>query len=130
MKIVKHNVHLVFSVIFFLITFVSWGQTAANFSGGGTGSEKDPYVILTNEDWDAFANSVNAGNTYENEYIKLGNDIGPITTIVGICNEPKPGVYEGTQFDGNFDGAWHTINIDIKSDDNMRLCRRYIGLLL
>ena len=118
MKIVKHNVHLVFSVIFFLITFVSWGQTAAIFSGGGTGSEKDPYVILTNEDWDAFANSVNAGNTYENEYIKLGNDIGPITTIVGICNEPKPGVYEGTQFDGNFDGAWHTINIDIKSDDN------------
>ena len=121
MKIVKHNVHLVFSVIFFLITFVSWGQTAAIFSGGGTGSEKDPYVILTKDDWNKFAESVNNGYTYSGEYVKLGRDIGSeedaINEIVATCILKDGGDphniddYYGYKFDGNFDGAWHTIYV-------------------
>ena len=123
MKIVKHNVHLVFSVIFFLITFVSFGQTPApaDFSGGGTGMQCDPYVILTVEDWNAFARSVNDGYTYTGEYIKLGRDIGPVGEIVGACiftggdpNDPQN--YVGNKFDGNFDGDWHTLNVELTQE--------------
>ena len=123
MKIVKHNVHLVFSVIFFLITFVSFGQTPApaDFSGGGTGMECDPYVILTNDDWKEFANSVNDGYTYTGEYIKLGRDIGPVGEIVGACiftgGDPyDPNNYEGNKFDGNFDGDWHTLFVELTQE--------------
>lgn len=107
----------------FAITFLSctmFGQSPATFSGGGTGIEQDPYVILTVADWDAFAKSVNQGYTYEDKYIKLGRDIGedsPVTSIVGTCDFDGTS-YIGTQFDGNFDGDWHTITVDIQSDPN------------
>ena len=128
MKIVKHNVHLVFSVIFFLITFVSFGQTPApaDFSGGGTGMKCDPYVILTVEDWNAFARSVNTGYTYEDEFIKLGCDVGsekePVSVIVGECSLKEGGDpnniddYEGYKFDGNFDGDWHTLFVELTQE--------------
>lgn len=49
-------------------------DTSYGFSEG-SGSESDPYVISTSEELAFFAESVNDGKTYENEYVRLGCDI-------------------------------------------------------
>jgi hypothetical protein len=109
--IMKKQVILTF--ILFLISTMTWGQ--ATFSGGGTGTEADPYVLLTKADWNAFAESVNAKEnpkTYEGEYLRLGNDITGIDVMVGWFTG---GTFaSGNEFRGNFDGDWHTLTVDIQ----------------
>jgi hypothetical protein len=50
------------------------GGTAAGFDGG-TGSESDPYLISTGEQLAYLSQSVNGGNTYAGQYIRLTQDI-------------------------------------------------------
>ena len=70
-----------------LILLMAATQTAwadGTFSGG-SGSQAEPYLISSVEDWDALANSVNSGTTtYSGKYFKLTTDIdNPVTTMVG-----------------------------------------------
>ena len=41
----------------------------------GNGTKNDPYLIESIEDLVSFSNSVNSGNTYEGEYVKLLNNL-------------------------------------------------------
>ncbi len=71
----------------------------------GDGSEENPYVISTAEDWEAFAKNVNDNHkSYAGEYVMLGGDLEVSTysslgTNVGFSNA----------FKGTFDGNGHTL---------------------
>lgn len=78
----------------------------------GKGTKKNPYKIKTAEDLKKLAELVNAGNTYENEYFKLMNDID----LCGDFLDPIGGISsrgfaeKGVPFNGVFDGDWHKIS--------------------
>ena len=112
MKIMFARKQIITTILTLLITTLAWGQVT--FSGGGTGTESDPYVLLDKADWNAFAESVNAKEnpkTYEGEYLRLGKDITGIDVMVGWFTG---GTFaSGNEFRGNFDGDWHTLTVSI-----------------
>ena len=88
-------------------------EVAQNISG--TGTQEDPYLITSAEDWNLFAKSVGGGIDYSKKYVKLTNDI-TISTMVGVCDESGDRPFSGT-----FDGDNHTLTANITStatDDN------------
>lgn len=82
-------------------------EVAQNISG--TGTEADPYLINTTDDWNLFAKSVEGGIDYSKKYVKLTNDI-TISTMVGVCDESGDRPFSGT-----FDGDNHTLTANITS---------------
>lgn len=88
-------------------------EVAQNISG--TGTQEDPYLITSAEDWNLFAKSVGGGIDYSKKYVKLTNDI-TISTMVGVCDESGD-----RPFRGIFEGDNHTLTANITStatDDN------------
>ncbi len=79
----------------------------------GSGTEEDPYLINNIDDLVKFRDDVNAGNTYEGEYVLLTDDIdlsGEVWTPIGTSNYDKaPTSSDVKMFAGNFDGGNHTI---------------------
>ena len=88
-------------------------EVAQNISG--TGTQEDPYLITSAEDWNLFAKSVEGGIDYSKKYVKLTNNI-TISTMVGVCDESGD-----RPFSGIFEGDNHTLTANITStatDDN------------
>lgn len=82
-------------------------EVAQNISG--TGTEADPYLITSAEDWNLFAKSVGGGIDYYGKYVKLTNNI-TISTMVGVCDESGD-----RPFRGIFEGDNHTLTANITS---------------
>lgn len=82
-------------------------EVAQNISG--TGTQEDPYLITSAEDWNLFAKSVEGGIDYSKKYVKLTNDI-TISTMVGVCDESGD-----RPFSGIFEGDNHTLTANITS---------------
>lgn len=83
----------------------------ASFFASGSGTQADPYVILTAEQLAAFRNSVNNGVTYAGQYIRLGGNIDLTDsswTPIGAGTRSGSG-YTGCAFKGTFDGGGSTI---------------------
>ncbi|MCL2283860.1 MAG: hypothetical protein FWC26_11150 [Fibromonadales bacterium] len=56
----------------------------AGYFESGSGTSADPYIIMTKSQLENFAFFVNAGNSFSDQYIKLGTDIVLIdTTLAG-----------------------------------------------
>lgn len=89
-----------------------WDGTTTDTNWTGSGTESDPYIITTGAQLAGFANSVNSGNKYSDEYFKLSNDIdlnNKNWTPIGKAN---------FRFSGTFDGDGHTIsNLSVDSGD-------------
>ena len=64
------------------------------------GTEGDPYVISSTDDWTNFANCVNGGDAFSGKYVKLNGDIS-VTTMVGKD--------DANSFQGIFDGNGKTM---------------------
>ena len=108
-------------------TFLAEGYEAVGNEGkwtvkpifaGGTGTAEDPFVIQNAEQFKAFRDNVNAGNTFAGKTIELTGDIdlNSVENWVPIGNE------SGKAFAGTFDGNNKTIsNLKITSGG-------YIGL--
>ena len=84
------------------------GQTTAVFSivYSGSGTEEEPYLILTTDDMDGLAAIVNGGDGMSGKHFRLMNNLdysGKTYTPIGIL-EPN------CRFDGIFDGYGHSIN--------------------
>ena len=85
----------------------------------GSGTEDDPYMIFSVEDWNTFADMINddAGvynGMYSDKYYMLGDDIGspddPVTRIVGYYNSED-------SFQGTFDGNGKTLYVEIENTE-------------
>ena len=62
----------------------------------GIGTEGNPFIISSTDDWNAFVIYVNDGNTFSGNYVKLTNNIS-VTTMAGTGDANS---FQGT-FDGN-----------------------------
>ena len=82
-----------------------------------TGNEGDPYLILTADQWDMLATRVNEGNSYEDKFFKLMEDIS-VTTMVGTGSN---------KFSGTFDGNGHTLTFNKESGNQYIAPFRYIN---
>ena len=91
-------------------TAVNEAQTALSAEtgifSGGTGTAEDPYLIGGLDELKAFRDSVNAGETYKGEYVRLTDDID----LGGEEWTPIGGGGTGQQFWGTFDGDGYTIS--------------------
>ena len=52
-----------------------WDGSVADGFAGGSGTEEDPYIIMTAEQLAYFAQSVNSGDRYYDTYIRMDSDI-------------------------------------------------------
>lgn len=94
-------------------TFACASSMAQGFSGGA-GTQDNPYLISTVEDFYELNDSTNSNKT-AGRYYKLTQDItAPVKSEVGTTGE--------FYFNGDFDGAGHSVTVDIVKQAN------YIGL--
>ena len=92
-----------------------WDGTPAQSFSGGSGNENDPYVITTAAQLAYFRNEVDAGRTFEDEFVVLGASIDlcsvnfdPIGWGYDYAGYNRDGV-AGKTFKGTFDGRNFTI---------------------
>jgi hypothetical protein len=97
-------------------TLTVTGKAANGYSGSltyhfrvfvqlpGKGTDSEPYIIDSTDDWNTFASAVAGGYTYEGEFLKLNRSID-ISTVVGVPSD--------SPFRGTFDGAGNTLNANI-----------------
>ena len=107
-------------------TFSAWGGNyrhlgrsvrLASDTFDGTGTEENPYLISSTNDWNLLADNVNAGNTYAGKYFHLTDNIS-VTTMVGNS--------ESHSFCGTFDGDGHTLTINYSNNSDYTAPFRYI----
>ncbi len=94
-------------------TAVASNANATIFESG-TGTEEDPYIIASTDQLIAFRDSVNAGTSYENTFITLGQDLDISSgewVPIGTSTRHSSGITsDSTPFKGTFDGGGHTIS--------------------
>lgn len=96
-------------ITFFISVFIVFTPIFlfAQFPGGGSGTEQDPYRIYTKEHFETFANVFSiSGNGSNIRHFRLMNDI---TDTVKTTVEAD-GYFYG--FNGYFHGGGHSININ------------------
>ena len=76
----------------------------------GTGTEDDPYLISSADDWNKFAHNVTYGRSYSGQYVKLTNDISVTTMAGGYQTDDN---YQ--PFSGTFDGDGHTLTLNVNN---------------
>ena len=97
----SYTIHADASVQEYLVT-----ATLADTGITGDGTEANPYIIASTNQWDIFARSVSLGVSFSGKHVKLASDIA-VTTRVGADGHP---------FSGTFDGNGHKLTIDYHSD--------------
>ena len=80
--------------------------SGSGWSGSGSGTSENPYIISNSNEWDEFADKVNNGVFgFNTAYYKLAADI-TVTTMVGT---------DGHKFKGHFDGDGNTLTLSYGS---------------
>ena len=79
----------------------------------GTGTENDPYIIASTEDWNNLADQVNAGKTYAGKYFRQTEDFTVSSKIIGYPTDDTHFV----SFNGIYDGNGRTITASISKSD-------------
>ncbi len=92
-----------------------WNGSAADGFDSGSGTVSDPYIIKTAEQLAYFANTVNAGVTYNDKHVALANDI--------YLNDTSrwQGWHDGGSVYPEFDGSlnnWNPIGYYISTTSN------------
>ena len=112
-----------FRLSLLLAVAVFTGQKAlatAKLPSNGSGTADNPYQISTLTDWNNLADYVVEGNNCEGLYFKMTANIGttsnPVTTPLG--KQAGTEHSDRKRFAGIFDGAGHTLTVDINNTDN------------
>ena len=98
-----------------------WKGESADAFNGGTGTEKDPYIIANAAQLAYFRDLVDGGKDFDDEYVKLANDIilnhhdemSNLFDPIGwgyAHRDYNRGDAEGKVFMGTFDGGGHAIH--------------------
>lgn len=109
--VIAFILYLVFAVVFSShIELVDWteglvAQTAGTETWAGAGTKENPYILATATDLAQLAVNVNAGTTYQDMYLTLGNRVnlgGKSWTAIGTATAPFMG-----NFDGKNNSVWY-----------------------
>ena len=76
------------------------GKYYVPFALSGSGTEVDPFIVSSTDDWNEFADYVNNGISLSGKFVKLTADIN-ISTMAGAS--------DANSFQGTFDGDGHTL---------------------
>lgn len=96
-----------------VLTMPTWAQ-------GGSGNESETITIASKEDWKAFCNRVNSGQTTLNAKLTKDVDLGEEIVMAGTL-DPNSHSYDLLCYTGTFDGQGHTLsfNWDAGSRDDI-----------
>ena len=83
-----------------VLTMPTWAQ-------GGSGNESETITIASKEDWKAFCNRVNSGQTTLNAKLTKDVDLGEEIVMAGTAD---PSYYNFFYYTGTFDGQGHTLS--------------------
>ena len=87
--------------------YFHWIDTGS-FEWDGTGTEDDPWLISTVDEWLLLANRVINGDNYSGKFFKMTNDLS-VTSMVG----DKTGSSSYATFNGTFDGGGNTLTFNL-----------------
>lgn len=110
-----------------LVDLGSIGTNLAPLSGDG--SEANPWLLESLGHVIAFASAVNDGESFAGQFVKLGADISGITVPIGslaVTYASSSYTVTGAPFQGHFDGAGHTMTVNITASTAGRSTR--VGL--
>ena len=110
------NLLLTLAMIIGVVSGMSMTVQAAELSGSGT--EADPYLIQSTDDWNTLGTNVSSGTDYTGKYFRLTKDI-TVSNMIGQNNHGG-GSNEQTNlksFSGTFDGDGHTLTVNINKSD-------------
>ena len=77
---------------------------------GGSGNESETITIASKEDWKAFCNRVNKGQTTLNAKLTKDVDLGEEIVMAGTKDLYSPGYNNYFYYTGTFDGQGHTLS--------------------
>ena len=83
-----------------VLTMPTWAQ-------GGSGNESETITIASKEDWKAFCDRVNSGQTTLNAKLTKDVDLGEEIVMAGTAD---PSYYNFFYYTGTFDGQGHTLS--------------------
>ena len=95
-----------------VLTMPTWAQ-------GGSGNESETITIASKEDWKAFCNRVNSGQTTLNA--KLTKDVDLGSEIVMAGREHPYNYNSFYYYTGTFDGQGHTLSFNWNADKDNRI---------
>ena len=88
-----------------VLTMPTWAQ-------GGSGNESETITIASKEDWKAFCNRVNKGQTTLNAKLTKDVDLGEEIVMAGTKDLYSPGYNNYFYYTGTFDGQGHTLSFN------------------
>lgn len=87
-----------------VLTMPTWAQ-------GGSGNESETITIASKEDWKAFCDRVNSGQTTLNAKLTKDVDLGEEIVMAGTL-DPNSHSYDLLCYTGTFDGQGHTLKFN------------------
>lgn len=97
-----------------VLTMPTWAQ-------GGSGNESETITIASKEDWKAFCQRVNSGQTTLNAKLTQDVDLGSDIVMAGTEN-PDPFSYDDfLYYTGTFDGQGHTLSFNWNAGKDDRI---------
>ena len=94
-----------------VLTMPTWAQ-------GGSGNESETITIASKEDWKAFCNRVNSGQTTLNAKLTKDVDLGEEIVMAGTA---EPSYYNFFYYTGTFDGQGHTLSFNWNAGKDDRI---------
>ena len=88
-----------------VLTMPTWAQ-------GGSGKESETITIASKEDWKAFCNRVNSGQTTLNAKMTADVDLGSEIVMAGTEDLNSPSFNAFFYYTGTFDGQGHTLSFN------------------
>ena len=93
-----------------VLTMPTWAQ-------GGSGNESETITIASKEDWKAFCDRVNSGQTTLNAKLTKDVDLGEEIVMAGTKDLYSPGYNNYFYYTGTFDGQGHTLKFNWNRSD-------------
>ena len=97
-----------------VLTMPTWAQ-------GGSGNESETITIASKEDWKAFCDRVNKGQTTLNAKLTKDVDLGEEIVMAGTEDPYSPGYDNFFCYTGTFDGQGHTLKFNWNAGKDDRI---------
>lgn len=97
-----------------VLTMPTWAQ-------GGSGKESETITIASKEDWKAFCNRVNSGQTTLNAKLTKDVDLGSDIVMAGTEDLNSPSYNAFFYYTGTFDGQGHTLSFNWNAGEDNQI---------